>query len=492
MFIKMKKRITDLIDTVSECLEMLCQLSTPLEAIEDCLSAADAILFQLNQEKSVPVTSIAQIKNVQASLRSILVDISQIDQQYVKDINDQVLLFKKIFEEEVRAKLNVVFMPYKVSMWDSLATVFEAANKDEECEVKVVPIPYYQLSQDEAIPTYEGDRFPEDVPITHYSLYNLEQEQPDIVFVHNIYDQYNAITRVYEQYYTSNIKKFTDMLVYIPYHVSSFIPPKQGEYSFEYGNPSVVNVDKIILSGDYLKQAAIRDGIPEEKLLVLGSPKLDAMVKAMNEMIPYPKEWEGKIAGKTVYLLNTGVLYFTSNPLVALERLIDFFNIPRLIENSVLIWRPHPLTNISIRKYTPFFLDYYLRLTEDYIKRDNPLYKGIILDETDDYLPALQAADVLISSEASLLRSYLLTEKKVLFLEDSLPKESLLPSDVFYYAYNQSEPWFELVRKFSKGYDPLAEKRKGMAENVYVNSDGTSGRKVYNAIKDLVLIKQHL
>jgi hypothetical protein len=39
---------------------------------------------------------------------------------------------------------------------------------------------------------------------------------------------------------------------------------------------------------------------------------------------------------------------------------------------------------------------YYWELIEA-IKNGDQLYKGIILDETDDYLPAIKAADVLIS-----------------------------------------------------------------------------------------------
>ena len=105
------------------------------------------------------------------------------------------------------------------------------------------------------------------------------------------------------------------------------------------------------------------------------------------------------------------------------------------------------------------------------------MYNNIILDETDDYFPALKAADVLISSDGSLLRSYLLTEKKVIFLDKTLPNNSLVPSNAFYYFYNQDEPWYELVKKFAKGYDPLAVNRKGIASKVYANIDGTCGEK---------------
>ena len=483
----MRKRIAELMDTVSEFVGTLCQVNVPDIVVSDCLAAISAIHSQLNREEFVPRKTVAQLQSVQLTLNMFLNDYALVNEESVRELNDQISLLKAIFQEEINTKLNVVFFPYKASMWDSLATVYATAANDKDCVVHVVPIPYYQLSLNEAIPTYEGDHFPESVPITHYSQYNLEEQQPDIIFVHNIYDDHNTITRVHEQYFTSNLKRYTDMLVYVPYHISSFVQPKDGERDLAYSIPSIRNVDKVILVADFLKEAAINDGIPSEKLLVLGSPKLDSMLIALKGEISYPQEWKEKIEGKTVYLVNTGCLFFADKTFVRLEKLIDFFNIPRIVENSVMIWRPHPLTKISIMKYAPQFIEYYLNLTEKYIKGGDEIYNRIILDETDDYLPALKVADVLISGSSSLLQSYLLTEKRVLFWDEELPEGSLLPPNVFYFAFNHSEPWYELVKKFSDGYDPLAENRKGMASKVYANTDGTSGEKVYLAIKKSVL-----
>ncbi|MFS0555844.1 hypothetical protein [Brevibacillus sp. 179-C9.3 HS] len=493
MFLNMKRRISELMDTILEYIEVLPGLSKPDTAVLDCLNAIGAIQNQLQMEERVPFKTLDQLEIVKISFDEILNNHISINENTFELMHNKVVLLKEIFQEEINAKLNVVFFPYKASMWDSLASIYEAASKDENCVARVVPIPYYQLTQNEAIHTYEGEFFPDDIPIVHYSNYVLEDEQPDIIFVHNVYDQYNTITRVYEQYFTTNLKQYTDMLVYVPYHVSSFIPPTQGTKSLAYNLPTIENIDKIILVADFLKDSAIRDGVPSEKLLVLGSPKLDAMVNALKEDIAYPSEWKEKIEGKTVYLINTGCLFFASQPFLKLEKLVDFFNIARIAEDSVIIWRPHPLTLVSIMKYVPSFAEYYVNLTEKYIKGGDKFYNKIIIDETADYMPALKAADVLISADGSLLRSYLLTEKKVLYWDDrlywdeSLPTESLLPEDVFYYAFNPDEPWFEVVKKFAKGYDPLAENRKGMASKVYVNTDGTSGEKIYHVIKECVL-----
>lgn len=42
----------------------------------------------------------------------------------------------------------VVFLPYKASMWDSLESVWKAADEDPNCDAYVVPIPYYDRNSD--------------------------------------------------------------------------------------------------------------------------------------------------------------------------------------------------------------------------------------------------------------------------------------------------------------------------------------------------------
>ncbi|MFE4712059.1 hypothetical protein ACFRAM_14410 [Paenibacillus sp. NPDC056722] len=484
MFLNKKTRIINLLDSISQMQGLLTNLSDPFNAISDCLAAIEAILFQLSQEDPVPQKTIDRLQNIHHSFETILKRKSDLNESIVIHIGEQIVALREDFDREIQVKLNVVFLPYKASMWDSLATVYEAAVKDENCVATVVPIPYYKLSQEEVIPTYEGELFPNDIPITHFNDYILEEQQPDIIFVHNIYDEYNTITRVHEHFFTSNLKQYTDMLVYVPYHISSFIAPNEETHSLAYDLPTVENVDKIILVGEYLKEAAIRNGVPPEKLLVLGSPKLDAIVNAMKKETPTPIEWGKNLENKTVYLINTGCMFFSGVPFEALERLVDFLSIPKIDERSVVIWRPHPLTKISIMKYAPYLLDYYVNLTEKFIKAKDPLYSRVIFDETEDYIPSLKAADVLISSDGSLLRSYVLTGKKVLFWDEKEPAGSLLPPDIFYYAFDRSEPWYQLVKKFPAGYDPLAKNRINVAANVYENIDGTSGAKIYAAIKE--------
>ena len=47
------------------------------------------------------------------------------------------------YAQEFPDKKEVVFLPYKASMWDSLESVWMAAKEDEDYIARVMPIPYF-------------------------------------------------------------------------------------------------------------------------------------------------------------------------------------------------------------------------------------------------------------------------------------------------------------------------------------------------------------
>ena len=50
-----------------------------------------------------------------------------------------------------RQKLEIAFMPYKASMFDSLESIYRVAKDDPDCSVSVVPVPYYDYTPDKQL-----------------------------------------------------------------------------------------------------------------------------------------------------------------------------------------------------------------------------------------------------------------------------------------------------------------------------------------------------
>lgn len=186
-------------------------------------------------------------------------------------------------ENNIKVTLKITFMPYKASMWTSLESIWEAAAGDESCEVKVVVIPYYTLDSNgnEAELNYEAALFPDYVPITDYRAYVLESERPDMIFIHNPYDGDNNVTRVPEQYYSYNLKQYTERLIYSPYGLMGYYNPNQG--AFMCVTNAVHSSDKVLVQSEKVKNIYINHGIERNKILALGSPKIDAVIKGLKE-----------------------------------------------------------------------------------------------------------------------------------------------------------------------------------------------------------------
>ena len=138
--------------------------------------------------------------------------------------------------------------------------------------------------------------FPKDVPITDYRTYIIEENKPDVIVIHNPYDEYNNLTRVHPKYFSSNLKNHTDCLVYSPYFsFGTYIPEKS---DFLYMQPATLNADKIIVQSEKVKRIFNKYGFADDKFIVSGSPKVDAIVNARKEDVDIPKNWIDKLSGK--------------------------------------------------------------------------------------------------------------------------------------------------------------------------------------------------
>ena len=97
-----------------------------------------------------------------------------------------------------RKKKEIVFLPYKASMWDSLESIWKAAVDDSEhCHTYVVPITYADRNPDGTAKEWHNERdlFPSYVPTLDCETFDLEALHPDVIFIHNPYDSCNQFNR---------------------------------------------------------------------------------------------------------------------------------------------------------------------------------------------------------------------------------------------------------------------------------------------------------
>ena len=334
--------------------------------------------------------------------------------------------------KDIKERREVVFLPYKASMWDSLESVWKAADEDPTCDAYVVPIPYYDRKADGSFGEmhYEGDQYPDYVPITSYEKYRIEERLPDMIFIHNPYDECNYVTSVHPAFYSKNLKNYTETLVYIPYFILDEINPEDARtvQSMEHfvTVPGVVHADKVIVQSEQMRQIYIDTmtglageqtrQIWEKKILGTGSPKVDKVLCTRKEEVEIPKEWQciiKKTEGdqKKVILYNTSVSTLLQNEELMLKKLQNVFDFFKKYQSEVaLLWRPHPLISTTIESMRPQLWEEYQKIVERYKEE-----KWGIYDDTADLDRAIAISDAYYGDGSSVVQLYRETGKPVLF-----------------------------------------------------------------------------
>lgn len=313
-------------------------------------------------------------------------------------INEKGRLFKvmqkelELIQEQIEEfpeKLEVAFLPYKVSMWDSLESVWKAADEDPDCDAYVIPIPYYDKNPDGTVRTmhYEIEHYPTYVPVVGFKEYNFEKRRPDVIFIHNPYDEYNYVTSVLPDFYSERLRCYTEKLVYIPYYVTGGAINETQSLL-----PSYFNMDHIIVQNE----RQIASFIPEisKNVSAFGSPKFDKVInlKVTDDMIP--NEWKPKLR-ETVLFLNTGIEGILKNDESCLLKIQYIFKVVRE-EEVTLLWRPHPLLESTILSMRPELWQLYLETVEKFQELPNG-----ILDSTENAELAIKISDAYLGEQTS-------------------------------------------------------------------------------------------
>ncbi len=325
----------------------------------------------------------------------------------LKTLRRQLIRVENSAKHDIPVRWEIVFFPYKVSMWDSLESVYLAAKEDPDCDVYCVPIPYYDKNPDGSLGReyYEGTEYPDDVEVTDWRSYNLEERRPDAAYIHNPYDQWNHVTSVHPMYYSQNLKKYADILVYIPYYSTTGGMSAAQEFC-----PAYLHTDYIVIQSSGIRKY-FHEIIPDEKFLPFGSPKFDSVVRRCQNPPEPPEAWRRYMDGKKVYFYNTsinGMLANTENFLKKMRYVFDTF---RDREDACLLWRPHPLLESTFDSMRASYREQYDALKREFVENEIG-----ILDETPGIEKTIALSDAYIGDSGTSVTSLFGVVGKPMFL----------------------------------------------------------------------------
>lgn len=346
------------------------------------------------------------MKNIRHTLEALPQEVTLEEGREASEAVSQLLDYLMQTIRAVRQRKLLVFLPYKASMWDSFESIWQAAQADDAYETMVIPIPYCDRAPDGTVRAWhvEADRLPKEVPVVDYRQVDLKVLHPDAIFVHNPYDGLNRVTSVDERYYAAELKKATPCLIYVPYYVTA-----GGMGEFQRSMPSYDKFDYIIAQSE-AGMAYFDTGV-REKLLPLGSPKLDKVVQLAEHPPEPPAEWKEKMAGRTVYFFNTSIGGFLGNAQRFLQKMRYVFETFRGREDVCLLWRPHPLFEATVYSMEEKYAEEFEELRDGFLKDGLGIY-----DTTPEIEPTIALSDVYIGDAGTSVTALFGAAGKPLFL----------------------------------------------------------------------------
>lgn len=414
------------------------EYETVQTALADCQAAAVQMGNVIEQLEGVGTEAVSFLEQYCERLYQVSIQLEEISAQKLYKRLEEVLIKAENAVSHITTKNEIVFFPYKASMWDSLESVYLSMKEDPECDAYCVPIPYYDRNADGSLGQmhYEGREYPESIEVIDWQTYNFEERRPDAIYIHNPYDEWNHVTCVPERYFARNLCNYTEQLVYIPYFVLGEIEPDNQvqidamkHFCFL---PGVIYAHKVIVQSENMRQiyineymkAAKETGLTgnhinrkylEEKILGLGSPKFDKVINTKKSNMDIPQAWLEVIqkpdgSFKKVILYNTGVSALLQHDEKMLEKIEDVLRIFKEQKEEVaLLWRPHPLIQSTIEAMRPQLREHYKVIVAQYKCEGWGIY-----DDSADLDRAIILSDAYYGDGSSVIPLYQKTGKPVM------------------------------------------------------------------------------
>ena len=435
----------------TQCMELLSSLEEAHKQIKDFIakknySSAMQLLEDCQQGAIQIGTTIDEIEGEGTEAVHVLEDYCEViykihetlDKEQTVNFRQEEKRLRKIVSK-AKAKIRdtlptqyeIVFLPYKASMWDSLESVWKEKDADPDVTAIVIPIPYYDKNPDGSFKEihYEATQFPQEVPITGYKNYNLEERHPDAIYIHNPYDDANIVTSVVPDFYSDKLRKYTDELVYIPYFILGDIDPSNEEAVEGVEHfitvPAVYNAHRVIVQSEDWKKVYVKvmtkytgkenKAYWEAKIEGSGSPKVDRVLNLKETDFILPEEWKAVTtkpdgSRKKIIFYNNSVGSLLQQNDAMLEKIKRNLEIFKENKNEVaLLWRPHPLMEATLTSMRPDLWEKYRTIVEEYRNANWGIY-----DDSAELDRAIAISDAYYGDWSSVVWLYKQTGKPIM------------------------------------------------------------------------------
>jgi phosphorylcholine metabolism protein LicD len=256
-----------------------------------------------------------------------------IGQVYGKLLSESLNKVCNAVETYIIQRKEILFLPIGYREWRGFETVYkdyfnvqskvvskETEIKDvvnnciSEYDIYVVPLPLLtkdplgqvEVSEEKLREGLQIEHYPADIIYSDWQTYDVSQHCPDVIYIQNPYDTENPYLTVPPQYYASNLRKYTDKLVFIPFKDTGEFGEKDGTDLYNLNHyaaaPGVIYADEVIVQSENIKNHYV------DALINLVKASKDDLEISLREY--YRDVWQKKIKARASQI-DTGIVSVT-------------------------------------------------------------------------------------------------------------------------------------------------------------------------------------
>lgn len=348
--------------------------------------------------------------------------------QFEYDRSDEV---RPVVDVPLRDKREIVFLPFKAKYWQYMEEEWKRTVDEADTDVYVIPIPYYDkivygMNGDIH---YEGDKFPDYVPITPFDKYDFDRRLPDRIIIQNPYDEYDCAITVHPRFYTGLLRQVTPELIYIPYFDidDKTLDDEKTRYTADFfiKTPGVVRSDKVYLTSDAIKNlymdklcefTGLETGSGWEKRLEVREYIKPEIIEGIREE-DIPNAWwkyllDSNGEGKKVILFHTNVSDIVTLGEKYFDKLVRVLSLFRE-QSSVMtiIWHAHHMTQNILEDRYPKLWNRYKDILDKFLADNYGIY-----EDREDYSQSIAIADAFYGDRDVIMHDFMQSGRPIMIM----------------------------------------------------------------------------
>lgn len=371
----------------------------------------------------------------------------------VEQLHNKIADTEQVLQSEILACNEAVFYISKATHWQYIAWYWKKLIKTGNTDIYIVPLPYYYKKYDgtryaskyeyneiekmvkNSIRQLKNKEAVSNIHVVCYEEFDVRLHHPDRIVIENPYDEWNQATTLPEKFYSRNLQKYTEKLVYIvPFQVEEFTKANYREYhNMQYycTMPGVVRADVVYVQSENMREVYIQKltdfageatrNVWEKKIAVAEPIEYDNINRKISEVQQNQPVSSANIGMQSAITAKKKIAFFVQVGLTIqyrdemLEKLQSVLTIFRDSQEKVeLLWIGDREHDAFLKKYDSEFAEKYEAIIKEFVKEG----WGRYLDRTDASVSEVVAmCDAYYGSASHIALEFEVKKKPVMIMD---------------------------------------------------------------------------